>query len=151
MSPRYPSFVSYVLRLGLSFSYIAFAIYAYYTPETILLGASDIINIYHPAIQIILALFGVAMAIWIISGKRLFISASVSVLLLILLFAGNIQNIFVIFILLQILCSTLALIASYGVTSDIDTEVKNTEPPSVEKIPEIVKPIEPEDVVPTIH
>lgn len=83
--------VSFILRLGIAFSFIYSAVAAFFRPDDWIVYFPSILRAYLSDGFLLssLGLFQIVVAIWIVYGRRIFIPSVLSLLLLSLLIVSN--------------------------------------------------------------
>lgn len=130
MNIRLP-LISFILRIGLAFAYIFIAILCFYNPTIVAEYLQPFISPDATVLPILLGIFALCMSAWILSGKVLFISSSLSLLILFTILALNIDKAFVIFASMQTLCLNVALILAQDIRkkkTPTDTEHGHSAP-----------------------
>lgn len=102
-----------LLRIGVGFAFLYPPISAIFAPDSwigyfpsFLLGIAPDLVLLHS-----FGLLEVAIALWILSGRRIFIPSTLASILLVSIVAFNLQNFEVVFRDLSIACTALALAA----------------------------------------
>ncbi len=114
MNIRLP-LISFILRIGLAFAYIFIAILCFYNPTIVAEYTQPFMSPDATVLPILLGILALCMSAWILSGKMLFVSSSLSLLILFTILAINIDKASVIFASMQTLCLNAALILAQDI------------------------------------
>ncbi len=125
------SHITFTLRLGLAFAYIFIAILCFYSPAALVPYTAPLITAKHLTLSFsILGILALALAVWILFGKKTFLSSTLSLLIIITILILGIEKSFVIFASLQVLCLNLALLFSYRLGKTVIPEVITRDEPT---------------------
>lgn len=141
------SHITFTLRLGLAFAYIFIAILCFYSPSALVPYTQPLITADHLRLSFsILGILLIALAIWILFGKKAFLSSSISLIIIAAILILGIEKSFVIFACLQLLCLNLALLFSYRLGRTVIPEVITRDEPTAqvktENVPTAPKQLE---------
>ena len=147
MSPLRIPLISYILRIGLGFAYISTTILSFYSPELVFANLPSFIQTQNALLPIFIGIVSMCMAGWILSGKTLLASSTISLCIVLAFLIGNVQKPFIIFVTLQTLCLNIALILCQKLETPSTTN--NTDTPIKDSTPTLTTP--PEEPIPTLH
>ncbi|MEN9604539.1 MAG: hypothetical protein RJB39_224 [Candidatus Parcubacteria bacterium] len=117
------SHITFTLRLGLAFAYIFVAILCFYSPAALVPYTQPLITANHLVLSFsVLGILSLALAAWILSGKKPRASSGISFIIFIIILILGIEKSFVIFAALQVLCLNLALMFSYRLGNTVTPE-----------------------------
>lgn len=141
------SHITFTLRLGLAFAYIFIAILCFYSPSALVPYTQPLITGDHLRLSFsILGVLAIALSIWILFGKKTFLSSIISLLIIVVILILGIEKSFVIFATLQLFCLNLALLFSYRLGRTVIPEIITKDEPEaevkVETTPSVPKHIE---------
>ncbi len=130
------SHITFTLRLGLAFAYIFIAILCFYSPAALVPYTAPLITANHLTLSFsILGILALALAVWILFGKKTFLSSTLSLIIIVTILILGIEKSFVIFASLQVLCLNLALLFSYRLGKTVIPEVITQDEPVTTSVP----------------
>ncbi len=138
------SHITFTLRLGLAFAYIFVAILCFYSPAALVEYTWPLITDNHLVLSFsILGILSLALAAWILSGRKPTISSGLSFVIFVVILVLGIEKSFVIFASLQVLCLNLALIFSYKLGNKVTPEfvIPESRPKEPTPLPQVPKHI----------
>lgn len=106
------SLISFILRVGLAFAYIFIAILCFYSPSVVAQYTQPFLSPDATVLPVLLGICALCMSAWILSGKLLTVSSTLSFIILFSILSINMDKAFVIFSSMQTLCLNAALILS---------------------------------------